>query len=148
MGARRSDAAGERLPPFVEGRVLDVDRQRCPLDRSQAGCLEQLGQVPLAHPGEVRFVVDAGVELARGLPEDPQRALAPAVVPDAGRHDAVASSHSPHLGQAGDGIRHEVDDQLREGGFEGPICERELLSRRLEHGDTRVPLAGSANERF
>ena len=38
----------------------------------------------------------------------------PRVIPDAGGDDAALPRDATHLGQPGDGIGHEVDDELRE----------------------------------
>ena len=44
----------------------------------------------------------------------------------------------------GDGVRHEVDDELCQGGVEGPILERQLLGGRSSHVDRRdgAPASG------
>ena len=47
VGAGGPDAERERLPPVLEGRVLDAHRERGLLDLAQPGRLEQLGQVAL-----------------------------------------------------------------------------------------------------
>ena len=51
IGARRADPMGERLPPRVEGRELEVGGDRRFLDIAQAGGFEQLGQVALTDTG-------------------------------------------------------------------------------------------------
>ena len=129
--ARRADAAGERLPPRIEGLVLEGGVQDRALDLAQAGRVEQRGEVALAHAREVRFVLGAGIDLASGLPEQAERAALAGVVPDARGDDAAAPDDARHLGQPGDRIRHEMDDELGEGRVERPVRERQVLGGGL-----------------
>ena len=63
--------------------------------------------------GQSSFTLDIGVELPRSLPEEAERstarATAHASTPPPPRHAAMTILH--------DGICHELDDQLREGGI-------------------------------
>ena len=70
------------------------------------------------------------------------------VIPDAGGDHAVVACHSRHLAQTRDGIRHEVDDELRERCVEGSVGEGQMLGRCPLHGDTRVTLARRVDERL
>ena len=92
--------------------------------------------------------MDFGVELPRRVPEGAQRAGAAAVVPHARCDDAAASRDSCQLPQAGDGIGHEVDDELRQRGVELVVGEGQLFGRRLLDGDAGMPLARGCDERL
>jgi len=70
------------------------------------------------------------------------------VIPDARRHDTIPARHACHLTQSQDGVRHEVDDELCEGGVERLIFERKLLRRSASHVDPGVALLSCCNERF
>ena len=48
--AGRADAEGDRLPPFVEADLRDLNRQLGVLGYDQAGLGEQAGEVTLADP--------------------------------------------------------------------------------------------------
>ena len=133
--ARRAYPERERLPPVLEGRVLDGDPERGLLDRVESGCSEELCKVTLARPGEPRLVLDVAIELACRVPEEAERSLTAVMIPDACGHDASIAGHAGHLAQAHNGLAHEVHDELRHGGIEGPILERELLRGRSSHVD-------------
>ena len=100
VGARGADAPRVRLPPLLERRVLQAGGQDRLLDLAESGRPEQFGQVTLTCAGQARFVLDVGVQLMRGPPEDAEWTLTAGVIPDAGGHDAVAPGHAGHLGQA------------------------------------------------
>ena len=70
------------------------------------------------------------------------------VIPDAGGDHTVVPCHSSHLAQTRDGIRHEVDDELRERRVEGSVREGQMLGGCLLHGDTRMALACGVDERL
>ena len=70
------------------------------------------------------------------------------VVPDAGHDDAVGSGHPRHLGQAGNGVGHEMDDQLGEGGVELVLVERQVLGGGPAHVDAGVSRPRRLDERF
>jgi hypothetical protein len=65
----RADAERERLPPFIEARMLDADRVSGLLDLLHSGRYEQLRKMAFANACEVGLVDDIGVELARCIPE-------------------------------------------------------------------------------
>ncbi len=118
------------------------------LDLAQPGGLEQLGQVALAGAGEVGLIVDVGVELTRGVPEEPEGALAPTVIPDARRDDTIPPGHAGHLGQPRDRVLHEVDDELREGRVERVVREWQPLGWRLSNIDARMARPRRGDERL
>ena len=97
---------------------------------------------------EVGLVVDLGVELPGRVPEGAQRPGTAAVVPHARRDDAAASRDSCQLTQARDGIGHEVDDELRQGGVELVVGKRQLLGCGPLDGDAGMPLARGCDERL
>ena len=148
MGAGWADAAGERIPPGLECCVLQARGDGRLLDLTQSRGPEQLRQVALASAGEMRFIAHPGVELAGGVPERAERALASAVIPDTGGDDAVAPGHPRHLGQTGDRIRHEVDDELRQRCVERAVGERQLLRGCLDHVDAGLAGSSSGDERL
>ena len=80
------------------------------------------------------------------LPEPAERPAAAGVIPHARRHDAVAARHARHLPQPGHGLRHEVDDELRQGGVERPIVEGQLLRGRTLDLHARVALSQGSDE--
>ena len=55
------------------------------------------------------------------------------MIPDASGHDSSLAGHPGHLAQTRDGLIHEVNDELREGGIEDPVLERELFGGRSSH---------------
>ena len=69
------------------------------------------------------------------------------MIPDTGGDDAVVACHASHLAQTRHGIRHEVDDELRESCVERTVGEGQLLRRRSLHGDTRMTFARGLDER-
>ena len=72
VGAGRTHAEKERLPPLLETPMLDADRERALLDLVQSGCLKQLREVALMGTREVRLIDHMGLELARRFPEEAQ----------------------------------------------------------------------------
>ena len=84
---------------------------------------------------KLRLIHDVGIKLARRLPKQAQRPLATPVIPDTSGNDTVPPRDARHVGQAGNRVCHEVDDQLREGGVERPIRKREVLRGPLQHLD-------------
>ena len=54
--------------------------------------------------------------------------------------------HTPHLAQPGDGVGHEVDDELGEGDVEGAVGERQAFGGCRPHVDPGVPRARSLHE--
>ena len=82
------------------------------------------------------------------VPVHAQRPLTAAVIPHARCDDASLTGDARHLAQPRYGIRHEVDDELREGGVELVLAERQLLGGRTLHRDARVAFADSLDERL
>ena len=71
------DAERVRLPPVLECRMLDAHGEGDLLDLVQSSSLEELGEVACVRSGQLRFVLDVGIELARGLPVDAERPWPP-----------------------------------------------------------------------
>ena len=81
----------------------------------------------LSCPRELRFILDAGIELLRRLPEQAERPLAAGMIPHAGGPHTICARHARHLAQSRDRVCHEVNDELRQGSIEHVIPERQLL---------------------
>ena len=148
IAAGGADAEGERLPPLLEARMRQADRESGLLDVVQPGCLEQLGQLTPARACQVGFALEVGVELARRSPERADRPPAAGMIPDAGRDDPLPPRHAGHLAQARDRICHEVNDELGEGRVEGPVGKRQLFRRCASHVDAGMALANRRHERL
>jgi hypothetical protein len=144
----RPYAERERFPPLLECRVLDAHRQDSGLDLLQASCFEQLLQVPLASARKIGFVRNVGVERARRLPKCAERPLPAGMIPDTGRDNAPRACHARHLGQPGDSVSHEVNDELRQDRVEGPLRKGQVLSRRSYNVDAGKAFSSRANELF
>ena len=112
----------------------------------QSCCLEQLLQVSLANARKIGFVCDLRVERARRFPECAERALPAGMIPDTGRDNAPRACHARHLGQPGDSISHEVNDELRQDRVEGPLRKRQMLRRRSYNLDAGKAFSSRANE--
>ena len=128
--------------------MLDRHRQLALLDSREARLLEQLAEVARARAGEAGLVRDTGIELAGRAPERRQRRPPAREVPDARCDDAVEPGHARHLGQAGDGIRHEVHDELRERRVEAAVRERQLVRRGEVDVDAGIARPGRGDERL
>ena len=126
--------------------MLHPDGQFGVDDIAEAARLEQLGKLALAGPRELRFVGRLGIELPNRRPEQAQWAPPTGVVPDARDDDSTRTGDSRHLAQAGDRIRHEMDDQLRESDVELGIGKGQLLGRRTPDVDAGMALAGGGHE--
>ena len=85
---------------------------------------------------------------ARRVPEQAQRAAALVEVPDARRDDAAGLDDAAHLAQTGDGIGHEVHDQLRQCSVERVARQRQPFGVGAMHLDARVSLADGCDERL
>ena len=111
----------------------------------------QLGELARGAPAHHHALVGGdgafGLDLAGRVPERPQERHLARVVPDAGRHDAARPRHAGHLTHARFRIAHEVHDELREGGVEHPVGERELLGRRHDHLNAGQPCPARLRER-
>ncbi len=148
VAAGRAHAKGERLPPIIKARMLDADDEGCLLDLAQPGAVEQLRKVALASTGKLRLILDLGVEFARRVPEQAERALTASVIPHACRHDTTWANDAHHFAQPLAGICHEVNDELREHSVESLVRERQLLCRPKSHVDAGVTLSGRRDERL
>jgi hypothetical protein len=111
--------------------VADPDGERGDLHAAQAGLGEETGQMAFADTSQARLVVGGRIQLADRGPEHGQRAPAARVIPHAGGDSPARPGDPGHLPQAQHGISHEMHDQLRQGGVEGVIGERQLLGRAL-----------------
>ena len=106
------------------------------------------GPPQVAFPGtrQLGLVLDLGIEVVRGLPEQAERSPVAGVIPHAGRDHAAVARHARHLAEPGDGVRHEVHDELREGGVERAVVERQVLRRGALDVDLGVALACRRDE--
>ena len=151
VGARGTDTARERLPPCLEALGLEGCRKAVVLDLVQPPRrVEQLRRALASSAGarERRFIDDVGVEQTRCGPEPTERALTAAVIPDARGHDTASPGHARHLRQSRDRIRHEMDDELREGRVERPVREWQVLRGRTQDLDAGVALPSRSDERL
>src|SRR5437588_3191651 len=96
----------------------------------------------------LRLVMDVAIELARRLPKHAERALAAGVIPNTRCDDAVLARHARHLAKSPDRVRHEVNDELCQGGVERLVSKRQLLRRSALHVDPGMALLSCRNERF
>jgi hypothetical protein len=128
--------------------MLDADGQSAFLDLVQTGCVEELAEVTLARAREVRLTLDVGIKVARRLPERGEWPPATGVIPHARGDDTVLARHASHLAKSHDGVCHEVDDQLCQGGVERSIFERQLLRSSAFHADPGVALSSCCDERL
>jgi hypothetical protein len=145
IGTGRANAERKRLPPIVEGPVLDVDRQHALVDRTQARCLDELRQLTFARACKPGLTLDLRVKVTRRFPEHAERTSPVRMIPDARSHDSSPSRHACHLDETTDRILHEVNDELRQGSVERTILERQLLCRRAPSADT-VALSNRSDE--
>jgi hypothetical protein len=139
---RGTDAERIRLPPIVETRVLHLDGQVGVLDVLETGGFEQLGKVARAGTCELRFVPSSGIELPNRRPKQAERAPPTGVVPDASGDHPARMGDPRHLAQSGDGIRHEMHNELREGNVELAIGKGQLLRGGKPDIDAGVALTG------
>jgi hypothetical protein len=146
VSAGGANAERERLPPRLEGWMLDTDGQSARLDLAQTRCFEELAEVTLSRTREARLILDSGVEVARRLPEHAEWSPASGVIPHARRDDTVLARHASHLAKTCDGVCHEVNDQLGQGGVERSIFERQILGRGTLDADPRVTLSSCCDE--
>jgi len=103
-------------------------------------------EMAFATARQLRFVLCVRVELVNGLPERRQRRLLAGVIPDARGHHATRTRDARHLREPANGIRHEVDDELRERCVELSLGKRQLLRGRAPDVDPRMALARGGNE--
>lgn len=124
VGAGRPDTQGERHPPVLERREFQGDGQPG-LDRlGQPGRPTQLDQLAGTGPGQPRLARRGRITITHRPPEERQRSGVAGVVPDAGADDPTGPGDPLHLGQPGDRVGHEMDDQLREADIEGGVGKR------------------------
>ena len=116
--------------------------------RPRPAAANSSARCPSRAPASSDSSIDARVELARGLPEDTERALVAGVIPDAGRDDAARPGDARHLGQPGDRIGHEMDDELGERRVERRVRERQLLGGRPADVDAGMARPGGGDERL
>ena len=128
--------------------MLEANKELGALDVANTGLLEEVAQMPGTGAGEPGFVLRAGIERVRGVPERAERPTTSRVVPDASRDDATRPRDAPHLAEAGERIGHEVDHQLGEGSIESGVIERQVLGRCQPNIDAGLPEPGRGNERF
>ena len=88
----------------------------------------------------------SGVDRVRRVPEGAEHRHPAAVVPRAGRDLAARLDDALHLPHAAFGVGHEVDDELREGGVERIVLERQLLGRGDADVRGRQPRAAGRDE--
>ncbi len=128
--------------------MLDADREGCLLDLAQPGAVEQPRKGALASTGKLRLILDLGIELARRIPEQAERALTTSVIPHARRHDTAWVNDAHHFTQPLSGICHKVNDELCENSVERLVGKRQLLCRRESHVDAWVTVPGRRDERL
>jgi hypothetical protein len=68
------------------------------------------------------------------------------VIPNARRHGTLAARHARHLAKSDDGVGHEVNDELCQGGVELVLSKRQLLRRSALHAYPGVTLSSCCNE--
>ena len=100
----------------------------------------------LARAAESGLVQHADVELVCRLPEGCERRPLTYVIPDASCDDPIRESHPRHLPYSGQGIGHEMNDELRERCVELAIRIRQRFGRRALHVDSRMTLARGSDE--
>src|SRR6266576_3626690 len=137
---RRGDAERERLPPVLEGGVLDVHRDGAVDDVADSGRAKEVGQVAGPAAGADRPSLDLGIERLGRIPERTDRA-AVGEVPHACGDDAAVPRHPRHLAEACDRIVHDVDHELGERRIEAASFERQILSRRAGDLDSGMAAA-------
>src|SRR5439155_8734482 len=114
----------------------------------QAGCSEQLCEVAFTGTRELRLILDVAIELTRSLPKHSERPLAAGVIPNTRCDDAVLARHARHLAKSHDRVRHEMNDELCQGGVERLVSKRQLLRRSALHADPGMALLSCHNEGF
>jgi hypothetical protein len=116
------------------------------LDSLQPGSPEQLSEVALTGTRELRLILGVAIEVERRLPKHAERPLAAGVIPNTRRDDAVLARDARHLAKSPDRLRHEVNDELCQGGVERPVPKRQALRRSALHADPGVALLSCRNE--
>lgn len=67
--AGRPNSELDRVPPVLEGRVLDRHREGHLLNLAQARGAKEFGEMSLPGAGEIGLVSNSGIQTARSLPE-------------------------------------------------------------------------------
>ena len=144
----RPDAERVRLPPLVE--VARTRRARsAPLSTSRSpAATRSSSSWPSRAPASPDSSHDVAVELARGVPVDAHGRAAAGEIPDTRGDDPFGSRDPRHLPQPGDGIGHEVHDELRQSCVERVVLERQALGRRRSTIDAGSRVAGRHHERL
>ena len=138
IGARRSHAERERLPPLVEGREPHVDGQR-----GLVGVLHPRlrrtarRRCPARAPGHPLLGGHLGVQVAGRRPEVGERAGVAGQVPHGRRDPATRPGRPAHLPQPRDRVGHEVHDELGHG-----HVDRVVLDRQCSAAPTRARTPG------
>ncbi len=128
--------------------MLDADGEGCLLDLAQPGAVEQSRKVAFAGTGKLRLILDLGIESARRVPEQAERAPTASVIPHACRHDTAWADDAHHFAQPLSRICHEVNDELCENSVECLVRERQLLCGPKSHVDAGVTFSGRRDERL
>jgi hypothetical protein len=108
--------------------------------------VEQARKVALAGTGKPRLVLDRGIEFARSIPEQAERAQTTSVIPHACGHHTAWANDARHFLQPLFGICHEVNDELRESSVECLVRERQILGWRKSYVDAGVTVSGCRDE--
>src|SRR5262249_8981337 len=94
------DAERDRLPPVLEGGVVDSRFELGLLQVAQSCCFEQLDELTVARAWISRLARDVGGELACRTPEEREHLGAAAgEIPDARGDGSSFARDSPHLSQ-------------------------------------------------
>ena len=95
---------------------------------------------------ELRFILGVAIKLERRLPEHAERPPAAGVIPNTRCDDTMLVRHARHLAKPADRIRHEVNDELRQGGVERLVSKRQAFRRSALHADPGMALPSCRNE--
>jgi hypothetical protein len=126
--------------------MLDVNGKDALLDFVQPGSLKELCEMAFTGTRELRLILDVAIELERRLPKRAERPLAAGVIPATRCDDAVLARPARHLAKTSDQVRHEVNDELRQGGVERVVFKRQVLRRSALYVDSGVALPSCRNE--
>lgn len=79
---------------------------------------------------ELRLILGVAIKLMRRLPKHAERPLAAGVIPNTRCDDTMLARHARHLLKSPDRLRHEVNDELCQGGVESLIAKRQAPAMR------------------
>src|SRR5207237_8605732 len=99
---------------------------------------KKLRKMTLPPAGKRAFALFVWIHLSDSGPERRQRRLLARVIPHARGHDTTGPRDARHLREPTNGIRHEVNDELRQRCVELFSGERELLGGRALDVDPRM----------